>query len=93
MAICCQERRFTLERRKAQTEVFSKTVGDPARAEHSKFVGKLGMNGVDVIVKVHSYDAAEFCVTQAHVEAERGAKRETQCNQISHAVLTSHYSR
>ena len=37
-AICCQERRFTLERRKAQTEVFSKTVGDPVRAEHSKFV-------------------------------------------------------
>ena len=83
MAICCQQRRPVLERGKSQAEIVSETVGDTVQAEHSKFVGGFGMNGVDVIVEVYSCYAAEFCVTQPDVESECGAKREKQRDEIS----------
>src|SRR5882762_4149998 len=62
MTICSYKRRVALKGRKTQAEIVSKTVGDPARAEHTKFVGKLAMNRVDVVVEVYSGEAAESCV-------------------------------
>jgi hypothetical protein len=92
MAICCQPWTPVLERGKSRAEIVSETVGDTAQAEHSKFVSKFGMNGVDVIVEVYSCDAAEFGVTQPDVESEYGAKREKQRDEITQAVLTPNYA-
>ena len=51
-----------MKRGKAQTEVISEAVGDPARAEHAKLMGEFAMNRVDIIIEVYSREAAESCV-------------------------------
>ena len=40
-------------------EVVSETVRKPARTKHAKFVDKLAMNRVDVVIEVYSGDVAE----------------------------------
>ena len=72
---------------KTKAEVVSEAVEDSARAEHAKFVGKFAMNRVDVVVEVHSGEAAEFCVAKPNEKSERGAKRENQGREISYSIL------
>ena len=62
MPVCRQERRISVKRGKAQTEVISKAMEDPARAEHAKLMGEFAMNRVDIIIEVYSREAAESCV-------------------------------
>ena len=50
---------FALKGRKTQAEVVSETVRESARTKHAKFVGKLAMNRVDVVIEVYSSEVAE----------------------------------